>query len=784
MNNKRLIRTLALALAIVGTPIAGSITGSEILESTGIIKEVQASDSVVIKGKDVDKSLFIKDSGTTKYKQLADGTILGANISYNGGSVSSLDVATGELKAIESQTLSKDYTDSNGDLNSDKIYSLGEDRYVTVGSDYSFNMSTYIRESGYMTIFDKAGISPVKFSTKSYSAKNTLISITGAGSAKDGNIALASICSQTNQFRPTGGNGSSYESAITVVQPDGKIVSTINLKNSYMIRDIIQLDDGTFLAYYPACNGANSFPETTSSAHVSHIGADGVEIGKVATGTVVDFAFVEDNFYIATGSYIRKYNKDMILQGDINLKDTVSNLTGLGSLEYSYKDNSIYVGTDQGVLKVKADLSSAEKILDTNNADARFTLLYYYPDSRILVYNSSASTAPYGKTGKIFTSKVSDNGEILNTYPDFKFKFAYKTVNGVDIYKELVQNVASIPDPSSVIVPEDKFNYKIFSRWDDPLTIPYKEAKTINAIYVDNESSFWDGNNRFGIIDDTSKTACFLGSRDANATVPHTAMRNGQEYTVTVMQNGSLTREGDIISITVDSSQLSKTMTGDSKLEKIKITGNSEMVTSVFTNNKSLKTLDMSEYSGNIPDKAFQGCTALTEIVAPKVNTIGDYSFQGCTALKGVSGLDSLVTIGNYAFSGCTGLTSITGTVKLTSTGSSTFASCSNLEVVQGKQSYVASKSVLTNKVYLYTPDESEVLGSYWVKSGANFKPYADKVGGTWIKISGSPIGNITANSEYKCATIGEATEKPIAPILTISKENPSNREDVTIGIS
>ena len=94
-------------------------------------------------------------------------------------------------------------------------------------------------------------------------------------------------------------------------------------------------------------------------------------------------------------------------------------------------------------------------------------------------------------------------------------------------------------------------------------------------------------------------------------------------------------------------------------------------------------TITLEEGVQKIHDKAFSGCTSITELVIPdsityigvrafykceglKTLTIGtgiteipNYAFYGCTLLETVVMSDSVTSVGNYAFRGCNSLTAI-----------------------------------------------------------------------------------------------------------------------------
>ena len=74
----------------------------------------------------------------------------------------------------------------------------------------------------------------------------------------------------------------------------------------------------------------------------------------------------------------------------------------------------------------------------------------------------------------------------------------------------------------------------------------------------------------------------------------------------------------------------------------------------------------------SIGDAAFYGCVALKSVSLPAAEKIGDYAFQACTALKSMS-LPAAEKIGDYAFQACTALTSLTFGEVITSVGTNAF---------------------------------------------------------------------------------------------------------------
>ena len=150
----------------------------------------------------------------------------------------------------------------------------------------------------------------------------------------------------------------------------------------------------------------------------------------------------------------------------------------------------------------------------------------------------------------------------------------------------------------------------------------------------------------------------------------------------------------------------------------------------------------------------------------------------------------SVTSINSSAFAGCTTLKSITLEGKPTIQTNS-FNNCSSLEVLKADKSIVdgTKPSYLPSgtyyKVYLYDKSE-DILATYLVKSGTDFREYANSIGTEWENMSGSGlISNVTSNLQFKLTgeLVGSTIEKLQTPILNVSNENPSNRENVTISI-
>lgn len=85
----------------------------------------------------------------------------------------------------------------------------------------------------------------------------------------------------------------------------------------------------------------------------------------------------------------------------------------------------------------------------------------------------------------------------------------------------------------------------------------------------------------------------------------------------------------------------------------------------------------------SLPDNAFEGCTALTEVILPDtLKTVGNYAFKGCTAIKGITLPKSVYDLGWSVFEGCTSLESITLPQYVTYIPSGAFRGCTSLKNV------------------------------------------------------------------------------------------------------
>lgn len=101
------------------------------------------------------------------------------------------------------------------------------------------------------------------------------------------------------------------------------------------------------------------------------------------------------------------------------------------------------------------------------------------------------------------------------------------------------------------------------------------------------------------------------------------------------------------------------------------------------------------------------------------------------------------------------------------------------------------ASSIVSNAKKVELMDKNyNVAYTMYCKTGSNITQYMpSSINGIsvpiWQQLDGIYSSNISSSCRFYSPTLDSSiSTKPIAPILTISKENPSNREDVTIGIS
>lgn len=84
-------------------------------------------------------------------------------------------------------------------------------------------------------------------------------------------------------------------------------------------------------------------------------------------------------------------------------------------------------------------------------------------------------------------------------------------------------------------------------------------------------------------------------------------------------------------------------------LVTVTLDGDATIRAGAFKGCAKLESFDFADVTGTLGDNAFEDCTSLTEIIAPKLTGIGNSTFMNCTEIETLSA-DELVSIGNNAF--------------------------------------------------------------------------------------------------------------------------------------
>lgn len=136
---------------------------------------------------------------------------------------------------------------------------------------------------------------------------------------------------------------------------------------------------------------------------------------------------------------------------------------------------------------------------------------------------------------------------------------------------------------------------------------------------------------------------------------------NGTTYTFTVGTNNSVTLSK------IDNTPLASYKGTSIDLASaysdgtFTVDGTTYTITSMdaMDGNETIKTVEMPSTVTSLPASCFSGCTALTTVSFPGIQTIRDYAFQNCSALTGTLTIPSGAYVGNRAFNGCTGYTTL-----------------------------------------------------------------------------------------------------------------------------
>ena len=135
---------------------------------------------------------------------------------------------------------------------------------------------------------------------------------------------------------------------------------------------------------------------------------------------------------------------------------------------------------------------------------------------------------------------------------------------------------------------------------------------------------------------------------------------------------------------------------------------------SAFSGCTSLTQITIPDSVTSIGYSAFEGCTSLTQITIPdSVTSIDNSAFRGCTSLTQITIPDSVTSIGGWAFSGCSSLTAITIPDSVISIGDEAFSGCSSLTVYCSENShawqYCEAKDIQHYSLAAQAPTETAI---------------------------------------------------------------------------
>lgn len=115
--------------------------------------------------------------------------------------------------------------------------------------------------------------------------------------------------------------------------------------------------------------------------------------------------------------------------------------------------------------------------------------------------------------------------------------------------------------------------------------------------------------------------------------------------------------------------------------------------------NTNITSVDLNGVT-KIGDNAFNGCTSIKTIKAPKLESVGSHSFEGCTALEALE-LPMIKTIGERAFENANALTSLSLGKSLESIVGNPFqssTSLTSLTLEEGCANYLATGGALISR--------------------------------------------------------------------------------------
>ena len=290
-------------------------------------------------------------------------------------------------------------------------------------------------------------------------------------------------------------------------------------------------------------------------------------------------------------------------------------------------------------------------------------------------------------------------------------------------------------------------------------------CSNLSSINVDKENKVYDSRDNCNAIIKTSTNTLVLGCK--NTEIPNTVTIIGYSAFEDCINLTSINIPNSIIKIEssafVNCSGLTTINIPNSvreigssvfmrciNLKSVTLSNNITKIESIFSDCKSLKSIEIPEKVISIYGGAFRGCSSITSIRIPKsveyinnealnncenlnsiivdkgnttydsrdncnaiietisntlisgcktttipntVTSIGSYAFQECCSLTSVTIPNSVTSIGGRSFFGCSGLTSIVIPNSIKSIGANSFEDCANLNYIKIPDSLTSIES-------------------------------------------------------------------------------------------
>ena len=310
---------------------------------------------------------------------------------------------------------------------------------------------------------------------------------------------------------------------------------------------------------------------------------------------------------------------------------------GTAWVNYCYNQDSslLFLGSGTGgilLINQNGDISKFSNIGDS------VAVFYENEDSMLIVINSSEGSNYY-----IFDK---------STYEKTNTNINFNTFSG---FSNLNDNLI-----------------KISSYEQEGLYIIDMNEKSVELVYE--TGSAWEcyssEKDTYILMDNSNTLLCYDG---ISKTVTDT-YNDGLMYHIDMQDENSITFKSADNTVTLTFSYATKTFEKQNSFESI--------IDQVKQGTKT--TLTYADFEGvtEIPDNAFENCSALTSVEIPNtITSIGSSAFKSCSSLTNLTFQENstLTEINNSAFAYCSNLTTVTIPASVTGIYISAFDQCTNL---------------------------------------------------------------------------------------------------------